>query len=91
MLEAAQSKLAQYSTTIEQDRAILRQFASSSVLPTSERRRKMAVQVRLGEKEILQAVLMMLQDFVTAEEKGAGKRTAEGSGQENQKKARLRH
>ena len=91
MLEAAQSKLAQYSTTIEQDRAILQQFASSSVLPTSERRRKMAVQVRLGEKEILQAVLMMLQDFLTAEEKGAGKRAAEGSSQENQKKAKHRH
>lgn len=88
MLEAAQSKLAQYSTTIEQDRAILQQFASSSVLPTSERRRKMAVQVRLGEKEILQALLMMLQDFLTTEEKGAGKRAAEGSGQENQKKAK---
>ncbi|KAI7970057.1 hypothetical protein EIK77_001447 [Talaromyces pinophilus] len=90
LLEAAQSKLAQYSTTLEQDRAILQQF-TSSVLPTSERRRKMAVQVRIGEKEILQAVLMMLQDFLTAEEKGAGKRAAEGSVQESQKKAKHRH
>lgn len=51
----------------------------------------MAVQVRIGEKEILQAVLMMLQDFLTAEEKGAGKRAAEGSVQESQKKAKHRH
>lgn len=93
LFDALKSKITQYGTTIEQDRAILQQFASSSssVLPTSERRRKMAVEVRLGEKEILHPLLTMLEDFLTAEEKGPGKRAAEGSGQENQKKAKHRH
>lgn len=48
----------------------------------------MAVEVRLGEKEILRRLLMMLDDFLTAEEKGAGKRAAEGSTQEHQKRAK---
>jgi SET domain-containing protein 6 len=91
LLHAAKSKLAQYATTIEQDKAMLQQFASSSVLQTSERRRKMAVDVRLGEKEILRRLLMMLEDFLTAEEKGAGKRAAEGSAQEDQKRAKHHH
>ncbi|EED12472.1 SET domain protein [Talaromyces stipitatus ATCC 10500] len=88
LLDSVKSKLSQYGTTVEQDKAILQQFASTSSLSTSERRRKMAVEVRLGEKEILQHVSVMLQDFLTAEEKGAGKRTTDGTGQKHQKKAK---
>ena len=88
LLGAAQSKLSQYSTSVQEDQMILQQFASSPVMRTNERRRHMAVQVRLGEKESLQALVMMLQDFLTAEEKGSGKRAAEGTGQESQKKAK---
>lgn len=88
LLEAAQSKLAQYGTTIQEDQILLQQFASLSVMRTSERRRHMALQVRLGEKEILQALLMMLQDFLTVEEKGSGKRAAEGTDQEKPKKVK---
>lgn len=91
LLGAAQTKLAQYSTTIREDQNLLQQFASSSMLQTRERRRHLAVQVRLGEKEIFQALLMMLQDFLIAEEKGSGKRVAEGTGQENQKRAKHCH
>lgn len=91
LLEAAHTKLAQYSTTIQEDQNLLQQFATSSILRTRERRRHLAIQVRLGEKEILHALLMMLQDFLTAEEKGSGKRAAEGTGQENQKRAKHRH
>uniref|UniRef100_A0A093XY31 Ribosomal lysine N-methyltransferase 4 n=1 Tax=Talaromyces marneffei PM1 TaxID=1077442 RepID=A0A093XY31_TALMA len=91
LLDAAQSKMGQYGTTIQEDKILLQQFASSSVLRTRERRRHMAVQVRVGEKEILQALLMMLQDFLNAEERGTGKRAAEGSAQESQKKAKHHH
>lgn len=83
--------MGQYGTTIQEDKILLQQFASSSVLRTRERRRHMAVQVRVGEKEILQALLMMLQDFLNAEERGTGKRAAEGSAQESQKKAKHHH
>jgi SET domain-containing protein 6 len=91
LLEAAQSKLAQYSTTIQEDQNLLQQFASSSVLRDRQRRRHLAVEVRLGEKEVLQALLMMLQDFLAAEERGTGKRAAEDSAQEHQKKAKHHH
>jgi N-lysine methyltransferase SETD6 len=51
----------------------------------------MALEVRVGEKEVLQQVSSMLQDFLTAEEKGNGKRAAEDGSQQHQKKAKLGH
>ncbi|KAL4976118.1 hypothetical protein BDW66DRAFT_159869 [Aspergillus desertorum] len=70
-----------YSTTIEQDRQLLAQISqleASSPLEGSDRRRKMAIQVRLGEKEVFEAVKAMINDRVT--NGSTSKRTAESDG-----------
>lgn len=57
-----------YSTTIEQDQQFLaqiNQIEAVSPLEGSDRRRKMAIQVRLGEKEILEAVKAKINDHFT--------------------------
>ena len=89
LLKAVTSKLSQYGTTIEQDKSTLQELSSSAAtLSITQRRRKMAIEVRVGEKEILQQVSSMLQDLLTAEEEN-GKRTAEYGSRRHQKKAKL--
>ncbi|KAL4988985.1 hypothetical protein BDW68DRAFT_81143 [Aspergillus falconensis] len=70
-----------YSTTIEQDQQLLaqiNQFEASSPLEGSERRRKMAIQVRLAEKEIFEAVKAKINDHFT--NGSTSKRTADRDG-----------
>lgn len=58
-----QLKAAQYGTTLAQDEELLarlNQSDASSPLEGSSRRQKMAIQVRVGEKEILQHLSAML-------------------------------
>ena len=57
--EAVQLRRAQYETDISQDLAILENTEQEKA-DTSTRRLKMAVQVRLGEKEILQSLAARL-------------------------------
>ena len=52
--KALTARLAQYPTTAEQDELILRQDIS--------KRQRMAVEVRLGEKRLLQEALDLVQD-----------------------------
>ncbi|GAB1206917.1 hypothetical protein APSETT445_005620 [Aspergillus pseudonomiae] len=61
--KAVQSKGAQYTTTPAQDKELLvqlNQLEATAPLEDSARRQKMAIQVRIGEKEILQALSDML-------------------------------
>lgn len=79
LLDAIHSRQSLYATTIDQDKAILQQYTFSPVLPTHDRRCKMAIEVRLGEKEILQRLAEMLQKFLVDEESSNRKRAAESS------------
>lgn len=67
------AKRAEYATSLDQDRQILADLPPNDS-DTSLRRRRMAVQVRIGEKEILQSVLAMLDPLISD---GAMKRTAD--------------
>ena len=65
--KAVQVTRARYDTSIPQDQDILArldQLGSSSPLDTSSRRQKMAVQVRIGEKEILESLSAKLDALV---------------------------
>jgi SET domain-containing protein 6 len=67
LLKTIQLVGSQYPTTIAQDEEILSrliQSEASQPLNQSDRRRKMAIQVRLGEKHILQTLANMLDDFI---------------------------
>ncbi|KAL4793485.1 hypothetical protein BDV19DRAFT_216999 [Aspergillus venezuelensis] len=74
-----------YGTTIEQDRELLAQVSqleSSGPLEGSARRRKMAIQVRLGEKEIFETVKVMINShFANA----TSKRTADDDGDDSRR------
>ncbi|KAA8643251.1 hypothetical protein EYZ11_008502 [Aspergillus tanneri] len=83
--KAIQLLQAQYATTVAQDKELLAQLGqseTSSLLEESTRRRKMAIQVRLGEKEILHILSTLLNDYATdSTQNGEGstsKRTANG-------------
>lgn len=60
LYKALQAKQAQYATSSAEDAQILQSLPPAQSLEGSARRLKMAVQVRMGEKEIYQAVLAML-------------------------------
>ncbi|KAL4941438.1 hypothetical protein BDV06DRAFT_180669 [Aspergillus oleicola] len=78
-----------YSTTIEQDRELLAQLSqleTSTPLEGSARRRKMAIQVRLGEKEIFEAVKGMINNhFANGEGSSTSKRTANDDGDDSRR------
>ncbi|KAE8353544.1 hypothetical protein BDV28DRAFT_105411 [Aspergillus coremiiformis] len=76
--EAVQLKQAHYATTLAQDRELLAQLGQAEAfapLEDSARRRKMAIQVRIGEKEILQSLSGML--VASSEGSATLKRTAD--------------
>ncbi|PLN83490.1 SET domain protein [Aspergillus taichungensis] len=83
-----QLESAQYGTTIEQDQEILSrliQFEASSPLDQSSRRHKMAVQVRIGEKEILQSLFSLLGSSTDGKGSSASKRTAADDSDQSRK------
>lgn len=97
LLAAVQARTAQYPSTIEQDEATLKQLSNSTerALAASIRRQRLAVQVRIGEKEILRQVSAMLSHYLATTEQsgdgnGAAKRTAQADfeGQPRSAKAR---
>lgn len=80
-----QNKQSQYATSLAQDVQALSSMHPSNALEGSTRRLKMALQVRIGEKEILQSVLAMLESLVA---NGSLKRSAdENSHDSRQSKA----
>jgi SET domain-containing protein 6 len=66
LYKAFQTKQAQYATSLAQDTQLLQSLSSPASLEGSSRRLKMALQVRMGEKEIFQAVLAMLESIGAA-------------------------
>ncbi len=72
-----------YSTTIEQDRELLAQLyhiEASGPLEGQSRRRKMAIQVRIGEKEVFELVKIKIDTYLGNAEGGTAKRTANDDG-----------
>jgi N-lysine methyltransferase SETD6 len=81
LLQAVQKRWAQYITSIEQDIELLEKPPPSEYSEHLEqliRRQKMAIQIRLGEKDILQRLSTMLTNYITNFESGktAAKRNA---------------
>lgn len=77
--KAVQVKQAQYATTIAQDEKLLAQLAQSGAPGLSEesaRRYAMAIQVRLGEKQILHNLFAVLNDYLVSSGGSAQKRAA---------------
>ncbi|OOQ87465.1 SET domain protein [Penicillium brasilianum] len=87
LFKILQTKQAQYGSSLGEDMQLL-----SSLLPPnapasldgSARRHKIALQVRIGEKEVLQAILAMLEPLVSG---GSLKRSANGDTDTRQFKA----
>ncbi|KAL4898554.1 hypothetical protein BDV59DRAFT_6164 [Aspergillus ambiguus] len=84
LAKAIQLRLSNYDTTIAEDQEILAQLNSSEdssgPLDQSARRRRMAVQVRIGEKEVFQQLASILDAYVNAP---AAKRAADGDNGES--------
>jgi SET domain-containing protein 6 len=78
LFKILQTKQAQYGSSLAEDMQLLRSLLPPNApasLDGSARRHKMALQVRIGEKEVLQAILAMLQSLVSG---GSLKRSANG-------------
>lgn len=83
LTKALQKRQAQYATSLASDlqlRGSLSPLPSSGAGDQSMRRARMALQVRIGEKEVLQVVLGMLQPATT----GSLKRSATDDGESRQ-------
>ncbi|KAF7591280.1 hypothetical protein BBP40_001789 [Aspergillus hancockii] len=82
LLKAIRMKQDQYTTTLAQDKELLAQLSQSETSAPLEdfaRRQKMAIQVRIGEKEIMQTLASLLKNHAAhAEESTTSKRTAHG-------------
>lgn len=77
-----------YSTTIEQDRELLAQLyylEASGPLDGPSRRRKMAIQVRIGEKEVFDLVKIKIDTYLGNAEGGTTKRTANDDGDDSRR------
>ena len=84
--KAVQLKQSQYGTTIAEDQEHLARLSQSGTVERSSRRQKMAIQVRIGEKEILHRLSSMLDGLVKPGVDGlAAKRSANGDGTELRK------
>ncbi|KAF9884356.1 hypothetical protein FE257_001869 [Aspergillus nanangensis] len=81
--KAVQLRQMQYITTISQDQEILAQLNTPDTLRDFERRCKMAVKVRLGEKEIFHRIASMLNTYNNSS--SSSKRNANGDGDESRK------
>lgn len=82
LYKVLQNKQAQYATSLDQDVQMISTSPSPAALEGSPRRLRMALAVRIGEKEILMAVLAILESTAT---NGSLKRAAEHNGDESRK------
>lgn len=87
LLKVLQTKQSHYATSLAHDMQLLSNLTppqAPAALEGSSRRLKMALQVRIGEKEILQAIQGMLDSLAG---NGFLKRTANGDHNSRQSKA----
>lgn len=84
LVSAIQQRGAQYPTTIEQDQEILATLKNNR----SQKRRKMAVQVRMGEKQILQKLYDALKEIAAQATTGGHKRSAANGPANSNKRVR---
>ncbi|KAL2002522.1 hypothetical protein VTN02DRAFT_6609 [Thermoascus thermophilus] len=93
LLKAVRQRGTHYATTIQQDRELLERLSqaeASGPLEVSSRRQKMAIQVRVGEKEILQQLSSMLEHFIANESQNGTKRNAPDSPDNSRKSKQQR-
>lgn len=86
--KAVQLKCSQYATNIEQDQALLAQLNpldAAAPLEGSQRRLKMAIMVRIGEKEILQELSAQLDRLLDGSSQNSMKRSANGDQEDSRK------
>lgn len=77
LAKTLQSKLSQYGTSLSEDTQLLGSIPLQASLEGSARRQRMALQVRIGEKEVIQTVLSMLEPITGG---SSLKRSANGDG-----------
>jgi SET domain-containing protein 6 len=82
LTKALQSQQSQYATSLAEDTRLLALMPPLDALDVSSRRARMALQVRIGEKQVLQTVLSMLEPAAT----GSLKRSAGDDGESRQAK-----
>ncbi|KAJ6109885.1 hypothetical protein N7486_002120 [Penicillium sp. IBT 16267x] len=83
LYKVLQAKQAHYATSLDQDMNLLSGLLppnAPATLEGSARRHRMALQVRIGEKEVLHAVLSMLESLAPG---ASQKRSANGDGRES--------
>ncbi|KAL5334795.1 hypothetical protein BJX70DRAFT_347159 [Aspergillus crustosus] len=89
LLDAIVRSQRRYNTTIQQDHELLAQLNQLEVsgpFNGSARRRKMAIQVRLGEKEIFEYLKMKLNEHLASTEiNPSSKRTANGDADDSRR------
>lgn len=69
LLEALQARLAEYPTTLQQDEAILADLPSAANSLSDDRsavRRRMAIEVRIGEKQVLHRIREMTSALISS-------------------------
>ncbi|CAG7938802.1 unnamed protein product [Penicillium salamii] len=82
LVKALQTQQAQYATTLAQDIQLASSLPPLDPLDVSSRRARMALQVRVGEKQVIQTILGMLEPAAT----GSLKRSAGDDGESRQSK-----
>lgn len=85
--KAVQLKQAQYTTAVAQDQEHLAKLSQPGPLERPARRQKMAIQVRIGEKEILHRLSAMLDESVNQGGDGSAKRSANDGSESKKPKA----
>lgn len=89
--KAIQLTCAQYATNIQQDQELLAQLNASNVsapLHESPRRHKMAIMVRIGEKEILQDLDCLLSESIQSGDAGSAVKRSANDDQGESRKAK---
>ncbi|KLJ12691.1 SET domain-containing protein 6 [Blastomyces silverae] len=87
---AVHQTLGEYITTLEQDKQLLATISNIQASTVSGRRFMMALQVRMGEKEILSQLLAALAEFITLPDAYSGmKRSMELSVASDEKRRKI--
>ena len=93
--KAVQSKLAHYETDISKDKEILaglnqqqQEVVATGRLDTSSRRRKMAIQVRIGEKEVLESLSTKLGSFLAESSASSSSRKRDGENDDDSRRSK---
>lgn len=84
LVAVLEKRLAEYESSVEDDRALL-----ESAEVSGRRRKKMAVEVRLGEKKILRGALEKLRRGLQGKAKRTGEEEGEGNGERSGKRVRI--